>query len=247
MQATQTPYTGARRPLVRSLRATALAATALTTTLALGACGNETSSGGTSTAEVTVTQQSSAPETTTEQQSTEQQSSEQQGSESDTSTDQETSDDQSSDQQTSSDDDSQGTSTTSYEPQEPQSFQGVGTASFTYFKVSMGGGGQQKKVTGYAGYHVTVCVIKLPEEFKDKGEVPVSWGPWSLVAQPGDKVLEQREPKYSPAFPQSVNLKPGQCAKGWLTFADLDEGDKADQVILTYANSVGEKATWSQH
>lgn len=121
-------------------------------------------------------------------------------------------------------------------PKNSFSFAGTGKATFEYFTVDLGPA--TIKENGVGAFHAEVCVLK-PADPNPDGTTRVSTNPWGVVNNSG-VTLTVRSSSLSPGYPDVSRLNVGDCVTGW-----LEPTEASDIMTVTYANSMGETATWS--
>ena len=128
---------------------------------------------------------------------------------------------------------------------ERQTFWVEGTATFENFTVTYDGNNQPEvdRIDGTFGYFVEVCVNDDVAEPQ-----PISLDPWTLEYSDGTVIQPLGEEAYTPAYPSSAELAPGECAEGWVAFPDADAPEEGsfDWVGLAYSNSLGDQAIWQR-
>lgn len=101
-----------------------------------------------------------------------------------------------------------------------------------------------KQIDGLSGIYAETCVTKLPDEFKDKGKMPVNASAWKHELVPsGTELKRKTSGGYKPAYPETAELAPGECVSGFLSFEMTDE--EIDGILVSYDNSLGAHARWS--
>jgi hypothetical protein len=89
-----------------------------------------------------------------------------------------------------------------------------------------------------------VCVRKLPPEPTNGNTTRISWDPWTVnssTATFGPKLADASHPP-ADLFRSQDFYRVGECARGWLPFADAPE--TADISAVSYRNELGNQAVW---
>ena len=74
---------------------------------------------------------------------------------------------------------------------------------------------EPKRIEGVSGVYVRTCLHTLPEEFEQRGTVPVSAAAWHLLPVPeGEEYDRMVTDGYQPAYPGKKELAVGECAEG---------------------------------
>ncbi len=114
------------------------------------------------------------------------------------------------------------------------------TKTFTYFTVRVT---HVQAEEFWFGVKAKVCVRKLPPGSTGH-KTTVGWAPWSLSTDHGTipmKVAQEGTSPWNTVFPESVRLRKGECASGWLPFAAHDD---VRVYKVKYHNALGNKIAW---
>lgn len=132
-----------------------------------------------------------------------------------------------------------------HEDQEEQQSHGDAKFTFNYVTVEVSEpDNPPKQIDGLSGIYAETCVKELPDEFKDKGKMPVNASAWKHELVPsGTELKRKTSGGYKPAYPETAELAPGECVSGYLSFEMTDE--EIDGIIVSYDNSLGAHARWS--
>jgi hypothetical protein len=117
----------------------------------------------------------------------------------------------------------------------------LGTAvTFDHFTVTVS---TIRRSTQGVEVEATVCVRTLPPN--PTGQTTrISWDPWTVATGEHTYPARSADPSHPAkgAFPTESFRKAGQCAAGWLAFADVPAQESVSSVL--YANSLGDAAVW---
>lgn len=132
-----------------------------------------------------------------------------------------------------------------HEDQKEQTNHGDAKFNFNYVTVEVSQpDNPPKQIDGLSGIYAETCVTKLPDEFKDKGKMPVNASAWKHELVPsGTELKRKTSGGYEPAYPETAELAPGECVSGYLSFEMTDE--EIDGILVSYDNSLGAHARWS--
>lgn len=132
-----------------------------------------------------------------------------------------------------------------HEDQKEQQSHGDAKFTFNYVTVEVSEpDNPPKQIDGLSGIYAETCVKELPDEFKDKGKMPVNASAWKHELVPSGTELKRRTSGgYKPAYPETAELAPGECVSGYLSFEMTDE--EIDGILVGYDNSLGAHARWS--
>ena len=113
------------------------------------------------------------------------------------------------------------------------------TATYKHFEVTVGN--VIRTEADNTLVFASVCVRRLPPG-STGGKTRVSWDPWRLITTRGTYRPEVHDASHPPygMFPVSKRVRRGDCVGWWLPFATA----KGAVTKITYANSLGNKATW---
>lgn len=136
-------------------------------------------------------------------------------------------------------------SNVNHEDQKEQQAHGDAKFTFNYVTVEVSQpDNPPKQIDGLSGIYAETCVTKLPDEFKDKGKMPVNASAWKHELIPsGTELKRKTSGGYKPAYPETAELAPGECVSGFLSFEMTDE--EIDGILVSYDNSLGAHARWS--
>ncbi len=132
-----------------------------------------------------------------------------------------------------------------HEDQKEQTNHGDAKFTFNYVTVEVSQpDNPPKQIDGLSGIYAETCVKELPDEFKDKGKMPVNASAWKHELIPsGTELKRKTSGGYKPAYPETAELAPGECVSGYLSFEMTDE--EIDGILVSYDNSLGAHARWS--
>ncbi|WP_297745803.1 hypothetical protein [uncultured Tessaracoccus sp.] len=136
-------------------------------------------------------------------------------------------------------------SNVNHEDQKEQQAHGDAKFTFNYVTVEVSQpDNPPKQIDGLSGIYAETCVTKLPDEFKDKGKMPVNASAWKHELVPsGTELKRKTSGGYKPAYPETAELAPGECVSGFLSFEMTNE--EIDGILVSYDNSLGAHARWS--
>ncbi len=99
-------------------------------------------------------------------------------------------------------------------------------------------------IEGLSGVYVRTCLHTLPEEFKQRGTVPVSAAAWHQLPIPeGEEYDQVVKGGYQPAYPGKKELAVGECAEGFVSARQTTT--EIDGLLVEYRNSLGAHGSWS--
>ena len=89
-----------------------------------------------------------------------------------------------------------------------------------------------------------VCVRQLPDQPTNGDSTRISWAPWTVNSSTATFPSRVADGSHPPAdlFPSQGLYRIGDCARGWLPFADAPE--TADLSAISYRNELGDQAIW---
>jgi hypothetical protein len=89
-----------------------------------------------------------------------------------------------------------------------------------------------------------VCVRKLPAEPTNGNTTRISWDPWTVNSSTASFLPRLADGSHPPAdlFPSQDFYRVGECARGWLPFADAPA--TTDLSAISYRNELGDQAIW---
>ena len=89
-----------------------------------------------------------------------------------------------------------------------------------------------------------VCVRELPDQPINGNATRISWDPWTVNSSTATVLPQLADASHPPAdlFRSQDLYRVGECARGWLPFADAPE--TADISAISYRNELGDQAIW---